>query len=369
MVLKLYLYLNVYLINMKYLIFIPLSLNLLLTQIYDFSDFPTEEESFTTADFRLYIPENIDTIRGIYAYMHGFGGDSRTIVQDSIMIELVKSIDFVLMGVRLDNMHMDSGIGNSLIEAKASFANQSNQPELIYSPLFFDGYSWGGQWSYHYTRWRPQDVIAFITMKGGYHDTTYSESAINVPGYMFVGENDLDYRIENLTNIFLEHRQVGALWALAMEPNAGHNRISDRFLLNNFLFDIINRRLPQTFNIDEPVSLLSLEESESWLGNRDNFYIYSYDCYDDNIEEASWLSNMINAQNWQYFVSDSIVDNLIDCHLGDLNLDGILSVLDVMIILDIILGYELYDSNADMNYDEIINIEDIMILIYEILNN
>ena len=60
------------------------------------------------------------------------------------------------------------------------------------------------------------------------------------------------------------------------------------------------------------ISLLSLEESDSWLGNRDNLYIYNYDCYDDDIGRASWLSNMINAQNWQYFVSNSTIDNLID---------------------------------------------------------
>ena len=39
--------------------FLSLS-NLLIAQIYDFSDFPTDEESFTAADFKLYIPEDID---------------------------------------------------------------------------------------------------------------------------------------------------------------------------------------------------------------------------------------------------------------------------------------------------------------------
>ena len=115
-----------------------------------------------------------------------------------------------------------------------------------------------------------------------------------------------------------------------MEPNAGHNRISDRLLLNNFLFDMINKRLPQNFDVEQPVPLLPLDESNSWLGNRENFYIYNYDCYDGDAGLASWLSNMINAQNWQYFVSDSIVDNFIDCYLGDLNSDGILSILDAV---------------------------------------
>ncbi len=339
------------------------------SQIYDYSDFPEEGETFNEANFRIYIPENIDTIRGIYAYMHGFGGDSRHIVLDSTMQALSESVSFALMGVKLDNMHMDSGIGNSLLEAKNSFSDQSHHLELKYSPLFFDGYSWGGQWSYHYSQWRPQDVIAFITMKGGYHDTTYCENAIDVPGYMFVGENDADYRIENLTDIFLKHRSSGAIWTLAMEPNSGHSRVNDRNLLNAFLFDMINKRLPVSFNIHEEVTLLDIDENSGWVGNREDFLIYPYDCYNGELDSLAWLSSNVNAQNWQYFVSDSTVDDIINCYIGDLNNDGVISILDILILLDMILGNIDYNENGDINYDQIFNIQDILILIQEILNS
>ncbi len=339
-----------------------------VNQVYDFSDIPDSTENFTTADFRLYIPENIDTIKGIYAYMHGFGGDSRYIVEDSLMRVLVESVDFALLGVRLDNMHMDSGIGNSLLDAKNNFSNQSNHDELIFSPLFFEGYSWGGQWSYHYTKWRPQDVIAFITMKGGYHDTTYAADAIHVPGYMFIGENDSDYRIDNLTNIFLNHRPFGAIWALAMEPNSGHNRVTDRNLLDNFLFDMIEKRLPNTFDVNQPIDLLDIDKESGWLGNRSDFIIYPYNCYDEGIDTLSWLSNTLNAQNWQYFVSDSTITTINNCNLGDLDYDQLLTIQDVLILLNIILNDFNYYEDGDMNYDYILNIVDILILINQILN-
>ncbi len=242
MELRLYQYINVFKNKLMFLlknISVYLSfLTLAITQIYDFSDIPSEDESFTTANFRIFIPEDIDTIRGIYAYMHGFGGDSRSVVQDSIMKELSASIDFALLGVQLDNMHMDSGIGNSLLDAKLEFANQSNHPELIYSPLFFDGYSWGGQWSYHYSQWKPEDVIAFVTMKGGYHDTTYSQNAINVPGYMFIGEYDSDYRIENLTDIFLKHRSSGLIIECQQERSQILNKEKAMKMLKSKLYQI-----------------------------------------------------------------------------------------------------------------------------------
>ena len=370
MVLKLFQCMNVSLMNKTINTFLLICLfSFSISQIYDFSDLPNDDESFSVADFRLYVPEDIDTIKGIYAYMHGFGGDSRYIVQDSSMQALVKSIDFALMGVRLDNMHMDSGIGNSLLDAKSNFAEQANHNELNFSPLFFEGYSWGGQWSYHYTEWHHEDVIAFITMKGGYHDTTYSANAIHVPGYMFIGENDSDYRIDNLTNIFLNHRPFGAIWALAMEPNAGHNRVTDRNLLDNFLFDMIDKRLPNSFDTEQPISLLEISEDSGWLGNRTNYIISPYECYDQEIDTLSWLSNSLNAQNWQYFVSDSSVDTINNCNLGDLNFDGILNIYDILILLDIILDNSNYDESADMNYDQILNIQDILILIQEILNS
>ena len=107
------------------MIFIKLFLlsNLCISSIFEFSDFPTENELFNTADFTIHISDDIDTIKGIYMYMHGFGGDSRAVVYDQYMIDLSDSANFALMGVRLDNMHMNSGIGNSLIDAKIDVVN------------------------------------------------------------------------------------------------------------------------------------------------------------------------------------------------------------------------------------------------------
>jgi hypothetical protein len=344
-----------------------LLINLSMATIFEFSDLPLENELFDTADFTIYISDDIDTIKGIYMYMHGFGGDSRSVVYDEYMIELSDSANFALMGVRLDNMHMDSGIGNSLLDAKHSFAEQSNHPELVYSPFFFEGYSWGGQWSYHYAKWRPNDVLAFITMKGGYHDTTYAGNAINIPAYLFIGENDLDYRIENLTNIFLNHRQDGALWALAMERGTGHSQVQDRILIDRFFFDIISARIPNSYDINHAVPLIQIEENDGWVGNRDNYLVYNYECL-ENTNNMSWLLNVHNAINWQNFVSNNEVSQLNDCNIGDMNFDGITNVLDILLVIDIIMTNYNYNERADINYDLIINIQDIIEMINVIAN-
>ena len=100
------------------------------------------------------------------------------------------------------NMHMSSGIGDAVVAAMDSFAILSQHSEVSFLPFFINGYSWGGQFGYHFTKWLPERVVGFITQKRGYHDTTNAGDAIEVPGLMLIGQNDLPYRIENLTEIF-----------------------------------------------------------------------------------------------------------------------------------------------------------------------
>jgi hypothetical protein len=56
-----------------------------------------------------------------------------------------------------------------------------------------------------------------------------------------------------------------------------------------------------------------------------------------------------------------------DILAGDLNLDGILNVLDVVLMVNMVLGNG-YDESADMNGDGIINVLDIVTLINAILS-
>ena len=189
---------------MKLLYPILFIFSFLSAEIYDVSIPENDTASYNYADFRMWVSDSTDTLRGIYWFMHPNNGDSRNIVTDSAYQALASGQDFALMGAHIFNMHMNTGIGAAVITAMDSFAVLFRHDELEFIPFFINGYSWGGQFAYHFTKWIPQRVLGFITQKGGYHDTTAAGDAIEVPGLMFVGENDLPYRIENLTGIFLE---------------------------------------------------------------------------------------------------------------------------------------------------------------------
>ena len=176
---------------MKLFYFSILFFTILEADIFDVSIPENDTASYNYADFRIWINDSTDTLKGIYWFMHPNNGDSRNIVDDSIYQSLAVGQNFALMGAHIFNMHMSSGIGDAVIAAMDSFAVLSQHSEISYIPFFINGYSWGGQFGYHFTKWIPERVIGFITQKGGYHDTTNAGGAIEVPALMFIGENDL----------------------------------------------------------------------------------------------------------------------------------------------------------------------------------
>ena len=103
----------------QYLFFI---ISLLQADIFDVSIPENDTASYNYADFRIWINDSTDTLRGIYWFMHPNNGDSRNIVTDSTYQELVNEQHFALMGAHIFNMHMSSGVGDAVVAAMDSFA-------------------------------------------------------------------------------------------------------------------------------------------------------------------------------------------------------------------------------------------------------
>ena len=59
---------------------------------------------------------------------------------------------------------------------------------------------------------------------------------------------------------------------------------------------------------------------------------------------------------------------IINAEVGDINNDGMLNILDVIIVINLILSNQ-YESNADLNQDDIINIQDIILILDIIIGN
>ena len=70
-----------------------------------------------------------------------------------------------------------------------------------------------------------------------------------------------------------------------------------------------------------------------------------------------------------YDIFNEIINvNVINQILGDLNNDQAINILDVILMVNIILGDSEIELNADMNFDGIVNIQDVILLIESILS-
>ena len=282
-------------------------------EIHDHSPPPLPGESYGVADFRLAIPPGTGTVRGVLFRVAPHLADSRPEVLDPALLALCAEHGFALLGARLDDVGMETGIGDALLRTLAVFATASGRSELAFTTLYCEGYSWGGQFAYHFMLWRPERVIGLVTMKGGYHRTDPAGEAILVPAYLFVGENDLPYRIANLTGIFEAHRPLGARWILALQPGAGHEPITDRGLLDAYFHAVVTRRLPAEIPPDRVPELRVLPEPESWLGDRTRQFVGAWECYDAARDSACWFPERAVGVAWQDFVSAGAVIDTIAC--------------------------------------------------------
>ena len=80
----------------------------------------------------------------------------------------------------------------------------------------------------------------------------------------------------------------------------------------------------------------------------------------------AYANNEIDTE-WMIYVINELSNNISGIQ-GDVNQDGIVNVLDVILTVNIVLGTSEFSSNADLNQDGLINVLDIVSLVNIILS-
>jgi poly(3-hydroxybutyrate) depolymerase len=211
--------------------------------------------NFDKAQFRLWVPANVPTVRAVLVLVPGSNGDGRAMAQDSVWQAFAARNKLAIVACRFtDKPHDQSfieeyvdvsrGSGQALLDVLGTLAGRSRHPEIASAPLLLWGMSAGGQFDYEFTAWKPERVIAFIVNKGGiYYTALAPRAARDVPAILFTGGNDLEQRIETITGIFAVNRRGGALWALAEEPGVAHVVGKSRDVSMVFFEDALAARL------------------------------------------------------------------------------------------------------------------------------
>ena len=194
--------------------------------------------------------------------------------------------------------NVSQGSGQTLLDAIAKFSARSQHAELANAPLLLWGMSAGGEFNYEFAVWKPERVAAFIVNKGNFYYTALVPQATrDVPGMLFVGGKDLEFRTNTIVGLFALNRRGGALWALGEEPGVGHVVGKSRDVAMAFFEDVLPLRLS-----GDRAGLTPLNAKSGFIGD---FKTKSFAPISETApkDPTAWLVTERVARAWQDMVT------------------------------------------------------------------
>lgn len=267
-------------------------------------------DNYDKAEFRLWYPNEAGIFRAVVVLVPGSNGDGRPAVDEPAWQSFAARHKLALVGCRFtDKPHEQNfieqyvdasrGSGQALLHALLAFSKDSKHPELAAAPLLLWGMSAGGEFNYEFVAWKPERVIAFVVNKGGiYYTALTSQAARNVPGILFVGGKDLEFRTNTIAGLFAVNRRAGALWALAEEPGAAHVVGRSRDMAAIFFEDVLGLRL------GEQGPLKPLAERAGFVGDLKAKTFQAAAQAGAPDYPTAWLPTVRVARAWQALVSE-----------------------------------------------------------------
>ena len=268
--------------------------------------------NYDKAEFKLWYPGDSGPLRAVLVLVPGSNGDGRAQVDEAAWQEFATRHKLALVGCRFtdkphDQMFIEEyvdvskGSGQALLDALAAFAVRSKHPELATAPFLLWGMSAGGEFNYEFAIWKPERVVGFIVNKGNiYYTAQASRAARAVPGLLFVGGKDLEFRTAAVAGLFAINRRGGALWALVEEPGVGHVVGRSRDVATMFFEDMLELRLGGAGGALKP-----LNEKGGFLGDiKAKTFQPMPEAGAPNYPTA-WLPTLRVAKAWQAVVTET----------------------------------------------------------------
>ncbi len=266
--------------------------------------------NYDKAEFKLWLPVGVPSVRAIALLVPESNGDGRGQVDDPVWQAFAIKYQLALVGVRLTDKPHDQGFiedygnvsqgsGQAMLDAMSAFASRAKHPELATAPFLLWGMSAGGEFNYEFVCWRPERVVAFVVNKGNIYYTALAPLAARmVPGILFTGGKDLEFRTSAITGLFAMNRRGGALWALAEEPSAGHIVGRSRDVATVLFEDALALRL------GGGSSLGPLAEKSGFIGDLKAKTFQPLG--EDKVPNypTAWLPTARVAERWQWLVTE-----------------------------------------------------------------
>ena len=276
--------------------------------------------NYDKAEFRLWCPNDVGRMQALVVLVPGSNGDGRPSVDDPTWQAFATRHHLGLLGCRFTDkpheqgfiehyVNVSQGSGQALLDAVAQLAERSKHPELATAPMLLWGMSAGGQFNYEFVAWKPERVIAFVVNKGGiYYSALVSKAARSVPGILFTGGKDLEFRTNTIVGLFAVNRRAGALWALAEEPSAGHIVGRSQEMAIIFFEEVLPLRLDSSSSEKASVTLRPLAEKSGFLGDFKGRTFRAIGNGETPNYPTAWLPTMRVARAWEAMVTEKPFD-------------------------------------------------------------
>ncbi|HUG19644.1 MAG TPA: hypothetical protein VMM56_11730 [Planctomycetaceae bacterium] len=315
--------------SLCFLLFLPVTLQ---AATYNVSIEPEPGEAFGSADYRLWVPDEVATLRGVIVRQHGCGEGARKFgrehADDPQWQALARKWDCALLGSQLWAPEEDcstwtipeDGSARAFLSGLRELAERSNHPELTRVPWCLWGHSGGAMWVCNMTYRYPERVIATFPRSGGLAPTGRefkrsqpaqfgdSPKAIEVPILFCFGEQeDIEGTrfyagVSAARELFEYGRSKDAPWSLAVHPGSEHENSNSRLLAIRFFDACLKQRLPDAQSRGEgPIAPLAVSREKSWFGDLKSLKIIRER---DGVKDASgmvWLPDTTLARAWREF--------------------------------------------------------------------
>jgi len=242
---------------------------------------------------RLWIPDELVTVRGILIVSNSAGGDTRQSIGEGWFGEFLYLHDFAFIGTKGFTSHVES---LQVMQHALKDIARANHPELVNVPYVTTGFSAGGGYASRLLVEVPERVIAAVPLCSRLNFTgiTPTAASLRTPACIISGASEA--RVPDFVEpVWAAYRPQGATFGWMTVQGAGHARVGQEVLALPLLDAAVRLRYPADGDVRKgPVTLKPVDPASGWVADNTTWQsgitsIAPAGQFKGAVEKSSWL--------------------------------------------------------------------------------
>lgn len=297
----------------------------------------TEEGTLQFAvTYRLWVPDDAKTIRGVIIHQHGCGSGAgeggKTAADDLQWQALAAKWDCALLGPSIEqpegsNCRLwcdpNNGSADRLLEALDDLAEKTGHAELKTVPWCLWGHSGGAFWASIMHAMYPERIVA-IWFRSGTALNAWEKGEVKMPestpamfevpmmlnpGIREEGDNRFGGLYSGSVKMFYQYRDKGAPIGFAVDPKSHHDCGTSRYLAIPFFDHALAARLPEPGSETQTLRKLKLDGGTSYRAAFRSADVAPLSQYEGDPREAVFLQNEDVARAYSQYITTGYVED------------------------------------------------------------